>query len=134
MFTPARPLTLVHAVRRPLLAAVGASTEGRTPQLGRSAIVLDGQRWASIDKSTERVTLTAGWTDTVDDLTLDVPVPRSTRGRAGQAAGQPGRRRQRAGFERLRAELHDTKRHLATIYVEAFSSFASYFTEESESR
>ena len=30
----------------------------------------------------------------------------------------------------LRAELHDTKRHLATIDVEAFSSFASYFTEE----
>ena len=76
MFTPARPLTLVHAVRRPLLApSVDDLTGDRT--LGSSAVVLDGRLVASTT-STERVTMTATWTDLVDDPTLDAPEPRST--------------------------------------------------------
>ncbi|MGH9118200.1 MAG: hypothetical protein ACRD0A_10105 [Acidimicrobiales bacterium] len=128
MFTPARTLTLVHAVRRPLLAPAVSELEGGR-SLGSSAIVLKGTLVAH-DKSTERVTMTAGWTDTVDDVALGAPVLRSTRVELGNLLMPRGDGTNKLSVNDLRSELHDTKRHLATVDLEAFSSFASYFTEE----
>ena len=127
MFTPARPLTLVHAVRRPLLAPSVDDLDGdRT--LGSSAVVLDGSLVASTT-STERVTMTATWTDLVDDLTLDAPEPRSTSVVLGEVL-VPRSAKNEVTIESLRAELHDTKRHRASVNLEAYTSFAAYFTEE----
>ena len=127
MFTPARPLTLVHAVRRPLLAPLVDDLDGgRT--LGSSAVVLDGCLIASTT-STERVTMTATWTDLVDDPTLDAPEPRSTSVELGDLLVTRSDKNE-VSVESLRAELHDTKRHLASVTLEAYTSFAAYFTEE----
>jgi hypothetical protein len=128
LFTPSRPLTLVHAVRRPLLAPAVSALSG-SRRLGSSAITLEGSLVVH-DKSTERVTLTAGWTDTVDDPSEPAPVLRSTRVELGDLLVPRGDGTNKLEFEALRSELHDTKRHLAAIDLEAFSSFASYFTEE----
>jgi hypothetical protein len=129
MFTPARPLRLVHAVRRPLLAPAVTELVGDR-SLGSSAIVLGGSLVVH-DKSTERVTLTARWTDTVDDLSEDGPVPRSAGVELGNLLVPRGDTNELV-VASLCSELHDTKRHLATVDLEAFSSFAAYFTEETQ--
>ena len=129
MFTPPRPLTLVHAVRRPLLAP-SVQDLNADRSLGSSAVTFIKKSSLVVHRnSTERVSLTASWTDTVDDLTLDGPVPRSTQVELGSLLVSRGTKNELA-IEGLTSELHDTKRHLATVDVEAFSSFASYFTEE----
>ena len=81
------------------------------------------------NNSTERVSLTASWTDQVDDLATDGPEPRSTQVELGNLLVSRGTKNEVA-IESLTSELHDTKRHLATVDLEAFSSFAGYFTEE----
>ena len=87
-------------------------------------------RWSRSTTSTERVT---------HDRDLDRPGRRPRPGRpgaavdqrgAGQPAGRRGSDKNEMAIEALRAELHDTKRHLATVDLEAYSSFAAYFTEE----
>ena len=127
MFTPARSLTLIHAVRRPLLApAVGCLTADR--RLGSAAVVLDGSLVAS-DSSTARIAVTGAWTDTVDDPESPELEARSTRLPLGSITVPRGETDEVA-VASLRAQLPDTKRHLATIGLEAFSRFAGYFTEE----
>jgi hypothetical protein len=127
MFTPPRPLKLVHAVRRPLLPPSVAKLDGDR-SLGSSAVTLDGTLVVH-NNSTERVSLTASWTDRVDDLAADGPGPRSTQVELGSLLVSRGTANKRP-VRALMSELHDTKRHLATVDLEAFSSFASYFTEE----
>ncbi|HET8970718.1 MAG TPA: hypothetical protein VFN19_06655, partial [Candidatus Nanopelagicales bacterium] len=132
MLTPPRQLTLIHAVRRPLLApAVIDLTAGR--DLGSAVVRLDGELAASTS-STERVSLTGTWTDTVDDPDHDDPAkpgprPRTTRMALGRI-DVPRGTTDTVEVAGLETRLPDTKRHLATVDLEAYSSFAAYFTEE----
>ena len=75
--------------------------------------MLDGTLVASTT-STERVTMTATWTDLVDDPTLDAPEPRSTSVVLGDLLVTRSDKNE-VSIESLRAELHDTKRHLASV-------------------
>ena len=87
---------------------------------------------AEIDRrSTARLTLDAHWVDLVDDVRAAGPEPR----RGGVPLGRFLTPRDTTSPPRFeiadhRAELGDTRRHAATIELEAFSSFSSYFTEE----
>ncbi|BAK33546.1 hypothetical protein MLP_05320 [Microlunatus phosphovorus NM-1] len=127
MFTPARPLTLIHAVRRPLLAPeVDRLAVDR--DLGSAGLRLSGTLVASC-LSTDRVTIGAAWTDTVDDPALDAPVPRRTAIGLGTVT-VPRSTKNEVSIESLEKRLPDTKRHEATLRLEAYSSFAEYFTEE----
>jgi hypothetical protein len=129
MFSARRPVQLVHAVRRPLESPEVLDWDQenqRTVDSTAATITAD----IRVDRrSTERFTLAARWTDLVDDVTQEGPTPRP----GGAALGQFRTPRTTGNeFEIVshRAELGDTKRHLATIEMEAFSSFSAYFTEE----
>ena len=130
MFSARRPVQLVHAVRRPLDAPQvldwveeGMRTEDSTAVTITADIGVDR-------RSTERFTLAARWTDLVDDVTQEGgPAPRS----GGAPLGRfltPRETGSEFGIVAHRAELGDTKRHLATIDLEAFSCFSAHFTEE----
>ncbi len=128
MFTPARPLTLVHAVRRPLLAP---SVDEARPAIGRSDPRLScwTDRWSRPRTSTERVTMTATWTDLVDDPTLDAPEPRST----SVVLGDLLVTRSDKNEVSIECAAGRAARHQAAPRerdLEAYSSFAAYFTEE----
>lgn len=128
MFTPARSLRLVHAVRRPLLAPeVSRLVPDRA--LGSSAVTFLAESELVVHRnSTERVSLAATWTDTIDDPVAG-PIPRTTRVELGNLPVTRSATNT-ASVTGLIAQLHDTKRHLARIDLAAFSSFAGYFTEQ----
>ena len=127
MFSARRPIRLVHAVRRPLLAPRVESWEQERAE--RSTGITITTTMQADRRSTGQVTLRARWTDLVDDLDLDAPVPRDGGARLGRFETA---RSEATTFTVTghRAELGDTRRHAATIDIEAFSSFSSYFTEE----
>lgn len=129
MFSARTPVQLVHAVRRPLLApqvlAWSATREDHATGVTYTSTVEIDRR------STERLTLDARWTDLIDDVRAPGPEPR----RGGAPLGRfltPRDTSSPPTYEITahRAELGDTRRHAATIELEAFSSFSAYFTEE----
>jgi hypothetical protein len=138
MFSARSRLTLVHAVRRPLLAprlAPPTDAEPGPAWTATRAVQSTGVVYsatAEIERrSTARLTVRARWTDLVDDLRLPGPAPR----RSGAPLGEFFTARDETSPPRFeivdhRAELGDTRRHAATITMEAFSSFSAYFTEE----
>ncbi|MFT4165941.1 MAG: hypothetical protein QM650_11940 [Microlunatus sp.] len=127
MFTPGCRLTLIHAVRRPLLAPQVTSLEPDR-DLGSALLRIDGELVVSC-LSTERVAIGATWLDTADDPTQDAPVTRRTAIGLGTVPVTRSTKNE-VSIESLEARLPDTKRHEATVELEAYSSFASYFTEE----
>jgi hypothetical protein len=145
--TPARDLTLVHAVQQPLgEPVVTALTAGRidsaTSAYLTGSIRIDGA-------STDKVTLQATWTDPVDDLTQ--PAPGTANGHAvatelsiDDPAGGPvlygntavGSYDAASGTLVLGAgsaansplhELHDTKHHTVSYTPTSASRFRDYF-------
>ena len=134
MFSARAPLQLVHAVRRPLLPPQVVTTPDVTwtasREVGSTGVTFSTT--VEIERrSTERLTLAARWVDLVDDLRADGPEPR----RGGAPLGRfltPRDTQSEPRFDIVdqRAELGDTRRHAATIDLEAFSSFSAYFTEE----
>lgn len=129
MFSARTPVQLVHAVRRPLLAP--QVRDWRAERLIHATGVTFTSTVEIERRSTERLTLNARWTDLVDDLRAAGPEPRP----GGAALGRfltPRDIESPPRFEITdhRAELGDTRRHAATIDLEAFSSFSAYFTEE----
>ena len=134
MFSARAPVQLVHAVRRPLLAPRIAPS-GDDPRRVAPADALDRRDvhdHVEIERrSTGRLTLDARWVDLVDDLRADGP-NRAVAVRRSAASSPPATSTSPPTFEIAdhRAELGDTRRHAATIDLEAFSSFSAYFTEE----
>jgi hypothetical protein len=129
MFSARRQIRLIHAVRRPLLAPrveswsqlrVADST-GLT--ITRSTLTVDR-------RSTGQLTMRARWTDLVDDLRQPGPAPRAGGAWLGRFITPRDSASTQYTVEAHRAELGDTRRHAATIDLEAFSFFSSYFTEE----
>jgi hypothetical protein len=134
MFSARVPLQLVHAVRRPLLPPQVVTTPEMTwtasREVGSTGVTFSTT--VEIERrSTARLTLAARWVDLVDDPRADGPELR----RGGAPLGRyltPRDTQAEPRFEIVeqRAELGDTRRHAATIDLEAFSSFSAYFTEE----
>ncbi|GJL53451.1 MAG: hypothetical protein NPIRA02_05830 [Nitrospirales bacterium] len=134
MFSARRPVKMVYAVRRPLLAPDFEDDDG-TPVPNRSVDdtgVEFGATFIIDRRSTSSVTLRASWTDLIDDVRLDAPATVSGGARLGRFETL-----RKADSECLtytianhRAELGDTRRHYARLHLEAFSYFSSYFTEE----
>lgn len=128
MISPRSQITLVHAVRRPLVVPSVDALAAQRPALGALTATFDGS--ATIDRaSTQMLDLTARWTDPVDDVTEQAP-GEQTRGRMLARVrvaldGDPATET----FDALELELGDTKRHQVAIDVEAFSRFSRYFTE-----
>ena len=128
MFSARRPIRLVHAVRRPLLAP-RVETWSHTREGDSTGITITTTLQAE-RRSTGQVTMRARWTDLVDDLRLLGPAPRDGGAWLGRFTTPRDLNSLQYTVEAHRAELGDTKRHAATIDVEAFSSFSAYFTEE----
>ncbi len=133
MFSARRPVRMVYAVRRPLLAPDFEECCMPQPLRGDDDTGVTFDATLSIDRrSTGSVSMRATWTDLVDDLNQDGPV--SVDG--GAWLGRFDTPRQSdpdsLGYSIInhRAELGDTRRHHAQLHLEAFSYFSSYFTEE----
>ena len=127
MFSARRPIRLVHAVRRPLLAP-RVETWSHSREDDSTGITIATTLQAD-RRSTGQVTLHARWTDFIDDLNQAGPAPRDGGARLGRFT-TPRLTGTQFTIKAHRSELGDTKRHAATIDIEAFSSFSSYFTEE----
>ena len=124
MVTPARTVTLVHAVRRPLKDPAGLLAPKREP--GQTFAVLNPNplRLNVDPKSTGQVELTAAWTEHKDDMTQTVK----------------GARVQTITVNRgddklkdiLRHEFGDTQHRMVTYTVTAVSRFRTFFHEQGE--
>lgn len=128
MFSARTSLRVVHAVRRPLLPP--RATDWTIDRLAHSTGVILTSASFEIDRrSTGRLTMAARWTDQVDDVRTDGPEPRAGGAPLGNV-DTPRASGEEFVLTKYRSELGDTRRHLATIDLEAFSSFSDYFTEE----
>ena len=128
MFSARQPIQLVHAVRRPLLAP--RVEKWLHTREGDSTGITITTTLQADRRSTGQISLRARWTDLVDDVRLPGPTPREGGAWLGRFTTSRDLNSLQYTVEAHRAELGDTKRHAATIDVEAFSSFSAYFTEE----
>lgn len=147
MLTPWRPLTLVHAVEKPLTApminvpAGGVPGSGVKRRTGETLVVLDG----TIDnhaKSTGRLDVEASWTEPIDDLARDAPSTLEGQAHVGdlllerdEAACRIGRDDEPAAgsdppIHRLRHEFGDTKHRWVHYHAVATTRFREYFPPE----
>jgi hypothetical protein len=135
LLTPKRRLTLVCAVRRPLVMPAFQQPTGDRLTLGDTFVTLADTLTIS-RKSTVSVDLQAQWTDTVDELVGDTWTPAkpvSHRADLGEVKVD------RAGAQlpegalavQRRLELGDTRHHQVTYTAVAKSRFAEYFAERS---
>jgi hypothetical protein len=128
MFAVPQPLTLVHAVRRPLLVPSIVGTPVASRGLGSTRCRLDGTFVVDV-KSTGRLEVSGTWTDRVD---ADGAVPRRiSRLLFTQSFGYDENQTAPIGPG---FEVGDTKRHEALVWIEAFSRYSRYFTERTTVR
>ncbi len=128
MFTPYRELTLVHAVKQPLIKPSFPTLTADRPRKGARHAKLGGTIHMN-RPSTERVTLSATWTDLVDDLTQSAPVEVTHDAKmeavsiptAGGATDEP--------IPDRRLEIGDTKHHDVDVTGEAISRFTRFFEQ-----
>jgi hypothetical protein len=136
MLSARSQITLIHAVRRPLLPPAVAALTATRPNVGSSLVQLTGTLSAHL-ASTERAALTCVYIDPVDNpaapspgvqtrtATLgDVPVTAPAGATGGVSPGE-------AAIDLL-PSLHDTKRHRIRVKAEAFSRFTRYFTQQKQ--
>jgi hypothetical protein len=136
LLTPPTKLTLVCAVRRPLVAPTFAQPEAARPALGETAATLTDTLTVS-RKSTVGVDIQAQWTDWVDTMdglvwtpakpvekTADLGEVRVAKADAQHPEGQLTVSR--------RHEFGDTNYHAVTYTAAGKSRFAEYFVEEKE--
>jgi hypothetical protein len=142
MLTPWTPLTLVHAVEKPLAPpVVDVPPGGVQRQVAETFAVLSG----SVDnhaKSTGRLDVEATWSEPIDDITE--PAPKDVDGAAHVAdfqlvgtedACRIGRDDTPATgpnppVHKVRHEFHDTKHRYVTYRVIATTRFREYFPPE----
>src|SRR5439155_9492327 len=119
MVTPARAVTLVHAVRRPLRDPGGTLAPRRQP--GDTFALLDPQpALLNVDTaSTGTLEVSASWREPVDDAVRDV---------AGAVVGRVAVDRGDADVHGpLRHEFGDTKHRTVTYTLRAISRFRHLF-------
>lgn len=124
LVTPARTVTLVHAVRRPLNDPAGVLKPQR--ELEQTFAILDPDPLdLSVDpRSTGQVELTAAWTEHNDEVTQKIDgahVQTVTVYRGDEKFKEP-----------LRHEFGDTRHRRIRYTVTAVSRFRSYFKEEED--
>ncbi len=147
MLTPWQPLTLVHAVEKPLappvinVPASGVPQSGVQRKLGETFAVLAGTI-ANHAKSTGRLDVEAHWTEPIDDLAQDEPSELDGQAHVGdfllgrtEDACRIGRDDvATAGanppVHRLRHEFGDTKHRWVNYRAVATTSFREYFPRE----
>lgn len=131
MFTPFRELTVVHAVRQPLLTPeFDPLVAERDP--GATFAGLRGVARVS-RKSTERLDLKGSWTEFIDDVREDAPREQPRRGHVGRLPVEidPADRDSTTlpiDSSEVRHEFGDTKHRLVDYSAEATTRFAEYFT------
>lgn len=139
MLTPWQPLTLVHAVEKPLTPpVVNVPTDGITRHVGETFAVLAG----TIDnhaKSTGRLDIAAKWTEPVDDLAAGAPSVLDGQAHvadflieASEAACRIGRDEvapssAQVAVHRVRHEFRDTKHRWVDYHAVATTRFREYF-------
>jgi hypothetical protein len=133
LLTPAQPLTLVHAVRRPLVQPVFRSAVAvRT--LGKPVSVLKADGMGVSRKSTVGVDVRAEWNDPVDTLTSAGWEPRKLVTKRAAVGSVPVAVADATHDENtldlaITHDLGDTAYHSVAYYPTAKSRFAEYFTE-----
>ncbi|MDQ1651685.1 MAG: hypothetical protein QOI35_885 [Cryptosporangiaceae bacterium] len=136
ILTPAQPLTLVHAVRRPLVQPqFHALTSVR--ELGKPVATLKAGGMGISRKSTIAVDLRAEWTDPVDTLDADGWQPRKLVTRTTHLGQVPVALADATHDENtvdlaIPHDFNDTFAHSVAYYPTAKSRFAEHFTESSD--
>jgi hypothetical protein len=133
LLTPKRKLTLVCAVRRPLVMPAFQQPVADRAVLGDTFATVQDTLVIS-RKSTASVDLQAQWTDTVDDLVGEVWTPAKQVARTadlGEVKAAPAGPQLPEGSLAVqrRHELGDTRAHTVTYTAVAKSRFAEYFAE-----
>ena len=142
MLTPWQPLTLVHAVEKPLTAPVIVIPPGGVQrQVGETFAVLAG----TVDnhaKSTGRLDVDADWSEPLDDVRQPAPTTITGHAHAGdfqlvasEDACRTGRDDVPASgasppVHELRHEFQDTKHRYVTYRATATTRFREYFPPE----
>ncbi len=126
MVSARRDLTVVHAVRLPLLVPALGSVSATRPEIGDRRASLSGPLLIDV-KSTDRVDVRARWTDPVDRGPDGVELV--TTARLLFAQREDYDERQQVPISPEQVDLGDTRRHDATLTLEAFSRYSRYFAE-----
>jgi hypothetical protein len=132
MFTPFREVTLVHAVRQPLIA----------PHFGLLAVERDlGATYASLSdpyvtvdhRSSVRLDVLANWQEPFDDGRNPAgSVELSGRSRVGELQLDYNPVLRKAAFKAMRHEFGDTKHRKVYYHAVATTRFLEYFAETRE--
>lgn len=120
MVTPARTLTLVHAVQHPLTPPDTTLTVVREPNSTRAAFTPQSE--VLDPRSTAQLEITASWPDQVDEVSHpvdDVPVDTLTVAPDGPARPPT----------LFRQEFGDTRHRTVTYTLRAVSRFRDYFRD-----
>lgn len=130
MVTPYRTLTLVHAVRQPLLAPAFTGLSALR-SLGDTFALLTDEAFEISQKSTSHVDINASWTEWLDPL--DEPRDRqlSVRAHVFQQPITPGNPKNAIDTLPLQGkhEFGDTKYRKVTYTASATTRFSEYFKE-----
>jgi hypothetical protein len=142
MLTPSAPLTLVHAVEKPLQPpTVDVPADGLKRNSGETFAVLSGQI-VNHAKSTGRLDIEATWEEPIDDVLADAPSTLSGqthvadfllegsedncqvgRGDVAPTSTQPA-------VHRVRHEFRDSKHRWVKYHATATTRFREYFPPE----
>jgi hypothetical protein len=126
MLTPPRALTLVHAVRQPLIEPQFRDlTPNRDP--GETSAILTDEFPIS-GKSTIRIDFEADWHEPVDDLSPD-PQPVVRNGHTNAAFTKLPKRTDTIAKIAGQHEFHDTKHRNVTYTAVATTRFREYFPD-----
>lgn len=127
--SPRRPITLVHAVRLPLLPPSFGPMTATRGDVGQTDVVIDGTLGVH-RPTTDHVVLRSRWTDPIDDPDSDAPVEQVTKKVISDVPiALDGDSDTAEELAATSLELGDTKRRLVDVIAEGFCRFSRYFTE-----
>jgi hypothetical protein len=142
MLTPWQPLTLVHAVEKPLAAPViDVPPGGVQRNVGETFAVLAG-KVHNHAKSTGRLDIEAGWTEPIDDVLQDKPSTIEGAAHVGDFQLESSEDDCRTGRDdlpgsgwnppvhRVRHEFGDTRHRYVDYRATATTRFREYFPHE----
>jgi hypothetical protein len=129
MFTPFREVTLVHAVRQPLLAPHFGLLEAQR-ELGLTYASLGDTHVAVDHKSTARLDVLASWTEPFDDGTNPAgSIELSGHSRVGELDLAYSPTLEKAAFSGMRHDFGDTKHRAVYYEAVATTRFLEYFAK-----
>jgi len=132
LFSPRQPLTLVHAVRVPLLPPSFGTFQLSRNEAGQTSVLFSGP--ITLHRATtDRLVMSCFWT--VPDLgpgASGLDIVAAGRGVVTDTIiteAPSDDQATRWSFENLLFDFGDTRRHTATLSAESFCRYSSYFTE-----